>query len=59
MFSFSRELNAAFAPIPRTGITRSIVNGQKFQTGAGMTDPDAIAAIGKRLGADYVVAGSV
>jgi TolB-like protein len=59
LFSFSNELNTAFAPIPRTSITRAIGNEQKFQTGAGMTDPDTIAAIGRQLGAKYVVAGNI
>jgi TolB-like protein len=59
LFSFSDELNAAFAPIPRTSITRAIGSEQKFQTDAGMTDPDTIAAIGRQLGAKYVVAGNV
>ncbi|MDR0706948.1 MAG: penicillin-binding protein activator LpoB [Treponema sp.] len=59
LFSFSNELNADFSPIPRTGITRAVGDEQKFQTGAGMTDPDTIAAIGKQLGAKYVVAGNI
>ncbi|MDR1174685.1 MAG: penicillin-binding protein activator LpoB [Treponema sp.] len=59
LFSFSSELNTEFAPIPRTSITRAIGNEQKFQTGTGMTDPDTIAAIGKQLGAKYVVAGNI
>ncbi|MDR1220884.1 MAG: hypothetical protein LBK73_14940 [Treponema sp.] len=59
LFSFSNELNAAFAPIPRTSIMRAVGNEQKFQTDTGMTDPDTIAAIGKQLGAKYVVAGNI
>jgi TolB-like protein len=59
LFSFSNELNTVFAPIPRTSITRAIGNEQRFQTGAGMTDPDTIAAIGRQLGAKYVVAGNI
>ncbi|MDR2070232.1 MAG: hypothetical protein LBP81_02285 [Treponema sp.] len=59
LFSFSTELNEVFAPIPRTSITRAISNEQKFQTVAGMTDPDTIAALGKQLGAKYVVAGNI
>jgi TolB-like protein len=59
LFSFSDELNRAFAPIPRTSITRAIGSEQKFQTSAGMTDPDTIAAIGKQIGAKYVVAGNI
>jgi TolB-like protein len=59
LFSFSDELNNAFVPIPRTSITRAIGSEQKFQTSAGMTDPDTIAAIGRQLGAQYVVAGNI
>jgi TolB-like protein len=59
LFSFSKELNDVFAPIPRTSITRAISSEQQFQTGAGMTDPDAIAALGKQLGAKYVVTGKI
>lgn len=59
LFSFSNELNEVFVPIPRTSITRAIRNEQNFQMGAGMTDPDTIAAIGKQLGAKYVVAGNI
>jgi TolB-like protein len=59
LFSFSEELNAAFAPIPRTSISRAVGNEQRFQTSAGMTDPDTIAALGKQLGAKYVVAGNI
>jgi TolB-like protein len=59
LFSFNRELNAAFVPIPRTSISRAIGSEQKFQTSAGMTDPDTIAAIGRQLGAKYVVAGNI
>ncbi|MDR1216816.1 MAG: penicillin-binding protein activator LpoB [Treponema sp.] len=59
LFSFSNELNTAFAPIPRTSITRAISSEQNFQTSAGMTDPDTIAAIGRQLGAKYVVAGNI
>jgi TolB-like protein len=59
LFSFSSELNTEFAPIPRTSIARAIGNEQQFQTGAGMTDPDTIAAIGRQLGAKYIVAGNI
>jgi TolB-like protein len=59
LFSFSNELNEAFAPIPRTSISRAVSSEQRFQTSAGMTDPDTIAALGKQLGAKYVVAGNI
>jgi TolB-like protein len=59
LFSISNELNEVFAPIPRTRITQAISTEQKFQMGAGMTDPDTIAAIGRQVGAKYVVAGNI
>jgi TolB-like protein len=59
LFSFNQELNQVFSPIPRTSIAQAIGSEQKFQTGAGMTDPDTIAAIGRQLGANYVVAGNI
>jgi TolB-like protein len=59
LFSFSEELNAVFTPIPRTSISRAISSEQEFQTSTGMTDPDTIAAIGKQLGAQYIVAGNI
>jgi uncharacterized repeat protein (TIGR02543 family) len=59
LFSFSAALNDAFVPIPRAGITRAVSSDQKFQTGAGMTDPEAIAALGRQLGAAYVAAGNI
>jgi hypothetical protein len=41
------------------GINRAIGSEQNFQMGAGMTDPDTIIAIGKQLGAQYIVAGNI
>jgi TolB-like protein len=58
LFSFTNELKTVFDVIPRTSITRAITNEQKFQ-GTGMTDPDTVAAIGKQLGANYVVVGNI
>jgi TolB-like protein len=59
LFSFDPVLNEAFAPIPRTSIARAVGNEQKFQMDTGMTDPDTIAAIGRQLGAKYVVTGNI
>ncbi|MDR1216483.1 MAG: penicillin-binding protein activator LpoB [Treponema sp.] len=59
LFSYSDELKAAWTLIPRTSITRAIGNEWKFQTDTGMTDPDTIMAIGKQLGAQYIVAGNI
>jgi TolB-like protein len=59
LFSFTPALNEIFTPIPRTSIARAVSSEQNFQMGAGMTDPDTIAAIGRQLGAKYVVTGSI
>jgi TolB-like protein len=59
LFSFNDELNAVFSPIPRTSIASAIRNEQNFQMASGMTDPDTIAALGKQLGAQYVLAGNI
>jgi TolB-like protein len=59
LFSYTPELNEVFVPIPRTSITRAIGNEQSFQASTGMTDPDTIAAIGRQVGAKYVVAGNI
>ncbi|MDR0785605.1 MAG: hypothetical protein LBE74_06970 [Treponema sp.] len=58
LFSFEKEIKAAFDPVPRTSINTAIRNEQRFQTSSGMTDPDTIAALGKQLGAQYVVSGT-
>ncbi|MDR2193139.1 MAG: hypothetical protein LBP19_01510 [Treponema sp.] len=59
LFSFQKELTAVFSPVPRTSINRAIRNERGFQMTSGMTDPDTIAALGKQLGAKYVVAGAI
>jgi hypothetical protein len=59
IFSFQKELTAVFSPVPRTSINRAIHGEQRFQMASGMTDPDTIAALGKQLGAKYVVAGAI
>ena len=59
LFSFDPQLNEVFNPIPRTSITRAINREQNFQMGSGMTDADTIVSIGRQLGAQYVVAGSI
>jgi TolB-like protein len=59
LFSFNSTLNKVFAPMPRTSINRAISSEQKFQMDTGMTDPDTIIAIGKQLGAQYIVAGNI
>jgi hypothetical protein len=59
LFSFEPALTSVFNPVPRTSINRAIRNEQRFQMTSGMTDPDTIAALGKQLGARYVVSGSI
>jgi parallel beta-helix repeat protein len=59
LFSFQKDLTAVFYPVPRTSIAYAIRNEQGFQMSSGMTDPDTIAALGKQLGATYVVAGTI
>ena len=59
LFSFNDQINAVFNPIPRTSITQAITREQGFQFTSGMTDADTIVAIGRQLGARYVVAGSI
>ncbi|MDR2149619.1 MAG: SUMF1/EgtB/PvdO family nonheme iron enzyme [Spirochaetaceae bacterium] len=59
LFSFQKDLTALFNPVPRTSITRAIRNEQGFQMTSGMTNPDTIAALGKQLGARYVVSGTI
>ncbi|MDR2394880.1 MAG: hypothetical protein LBD93_12120, partial [Treponema sp.] len=55
LFSFEPEITGVFNPVPRTSINRAIRSEQRFQLGSGMTDPDTAAALGKQLGARYVV----
>ncbi|MDR0708304.1 MAG: penicillin-binding protein activator LpoB, partial [Treponema sp.] len=59
LFSFEPALTAMFDPVPRTSINRAIRSEQRFQYESGMTDPDTAAALGKQLGARYVVSGSI
>ncbi|MDR1957256.1 MAG: hypothetical protein LBQ30_10455 [Treponema sp.] len=59
LFSFDGELNRVFNPIPRTSINQAIRREQRFQHESSMTDPDTIIALGKQLGAQYVVSGNI
>jgi TolB-like protein len=59
LFSFVPALNDVFDFIPRTSINQAVSSEQTFQMSAGMTDPDTIAAIGRQLGAKYVVTGNI
>jgi TolB-like protein len=59
LFSFDQTLNKVFIPIPRTSITAAMRQERSFQLGAGMTDPDSVIALGRELGARYVIAGNI
>jgi TolB-like protein len=59
LFSFEKDLTAVFDPVPRTSINRAIRSEQRFQMESGMTDPDTIASLGRQLGAQYIVSGSI
>jgi TolB-like protein len=59
LFSFAPALRDVFDLIPRTSIARAVRDEYNFQMGAGMTDPDTIAAIGNQLGAGYIAAGTI
>jgi TolB-like protein len=59
LFSFEPDLVAVFNPVPRTSINRAIRSEQRFQPGSGMTDPDTAESLGKQVGAQYVVSGSI
>jgi TolB-like protein/ribosomal protein L12E/L44/L45/RPP1/RPP2 len=59
ILSFTDEMTNNFAVIPRTTITQAAEDEQSFQNLSGMTDPETSAKLGKQLGADYVMAGSI
>jgi TolB-like protein len=59
LFSFDRQLMNRFGIIPRTSITSAVRHEQEFQMSSGMTDADTINKLGKQLGAQYVMAGSI
>jgi hypothetical protein len=59
LFSFDRQLMNRFGVLVRTSITKGIEQEYDFQKFSGMVDPDTIAILGKQLGAEYVMAGSI
>ncbi|MDR1257245.1 MAG: penicillin-binding protein activator LpoB [Spirochaetaceae bacterium] len=59
LFSFDRQLTDRFEIIIRTSITRAVEQEQEFQMSSGMTNADTINKLGKQLGAQYVMAGSI
>lgn len=58
-FSYEKALGRVFAIVPRTNINRAIEDEAKYQKTSGMTDPDTLADIGNRLGAQFVMSGSI
>ncbi|MDR1636227.1 MAG: penicillin-binding protein activator LpoB [Treponema sp.] len=58
LFSFT-ELSEVFSIIPHTGINQAVEKEQNFRLDTNMTDPDTAIALGKQLGARYVVSGSI
>jgi TolB-like protein len=59
LFSFSPDITAVFDPVPRTSISGAIAREQRFQYGSGMTDPDSAVALGRQLGARFIVSGMI
>ena len=58
LFSFQPEILDAFTVVPRTSAVNAVLAEQHFQM-TGYTDSDTIADIGRMLGADYVISGSI
>jgi TolB-like protein len=59
LFSFSPDITAVFDPVPRTSISDAIAREQIFQYESGMTDPDTVGALGRQLGAKFIVSGMI
>ena len=58
MFSQSREILSAFVPVPLAGEAVAVAAEHGLQMGA-FTDSDLVAEVGRMLGADYVLSGSL
>ena len=58
LFSFQNEIQNAFTVVPRTSAVDDILAEQRFQL-SGYTDSDTIAELGRMLGADYVISGTI
>jgi len=52
------DLTRAFTVVPRAGGVDAIVREHRFQR-SGLTDSDTIAALGRQMNVDYVVAGHI
>jgi len=59
LFSFDQIINQVFTPMPRTSITAAMQQERFFQLGSGMTDPDSAVALGREIGARYIIAGNI
>jgi TolB-like protein len=59
LFSYNNQLSGRFGILPRTSITMAVEQEHDFQRSSGMADAKTIAALGERLGAQYVMAGSI
>jgi TolB-like protein len=59
LFSFDRIINQVFRPIPRTSIIAAMRQERYFQLAYGMTDPDSAVALGRELGARFVITGNI
>ena len=57
-FSFQKEIESNFIPVPRTTAIENLMREHQFQR-AGLTDADTIAQLGKQLNADLVLAGHI
>ncbi|GHU47833.1 hypothetical protein FACS1894200_03830 [Spirochaetia bacterium] len=58
MLSFTKEIMRNFSVIPRTSIIDVVKQEHTFAR-SGITDADTIVRMGKQLGAQYVIAGSI
>jgi hypothetical protein len=59
LFSFEPELTAVFNLVSRMSINRVIQSEQRFQLESARIGPDIAADLGKELGAQYLVSGSI
>ena len=58
LFSLQNELRSGFDIVPRTSEVNEIVSGRDFQASS-FINTDAVAALGRRLNTDYVLAGYI
>ncbi|MDR2095243.1 MAG: penicillin-binding protein activator LpoB [Treponema sp.] len=58
LFSYT-DIKRMFKLVPRTSIKEAINREQRFQRESGMTDPANVAALGREVGAQYVLSGKM